>query len=264
MAEKFDRILNDCIERLLHGESLEQCLERYPEQAAGLEPLLRVAQGAQKASSIEPRPEFKAQARYQMSSLLRSGKRKPERRGLPVLGWIPRWATVVIIAVFVVLVAGGGTVAASSGSLPGDTLYSVKLATENVQRTFTFSDAGKAKLDASLAGRRAEEIARLAERGDSERVEAVRSRFEAHLERVKDLAAKIRQGKPENKTLLAELEQQLQNNADRDEALLQKAEEMAPWRCKPAILRARDRLCQAYEEALQAIDDSQNQDSVVP
>src|SRR4030042_1456479 len=93
MAEEFDRILSECLDRMVQGESLEQCLGRHPEQAAQLKPLLLIAQAAQKVSSVKPRPEFKAQARNQMLSWLHSRKRKPERKGLPVLGWMPRWAT---------------------------------------------------------------------------------------------------------------------------------------------------------------------------
>ena len=76
MAEGFEDILNECIDCLLRGESLEQCLQRYPEQAAELRPLLQVALAAQQASAIEPRAEFKAQARYQFHSLLYARERK--------------------------------------------------------------------------------------------------------------------------------------------------------------------------------------------
>lgn len=74
MSDRFEDILNECIDRLLQGESLEQCLQRYPEQAAELKPLLQVALEAQEASAVEPRPEFKAKAREQFRSVLYSPK----------------------------------------------------------------------------------------------------------------------------------------------------------------------------------------------
>ena len=40
---EFDDILATCIERLAAGQSVESCLERFPEEAAQLEPLLRLA-----------------------------------------------------------------------------------------------------------------------------------------------------------------------------------------------------------------------------
>jgi len=85
MAEEFEHILDECIDRLLRGESLEQCLQRYPEQAAQLEPLLRVALATQKASSVEPRPEFKVQARQQLSSVLYRQKPKAQPGRVPLL-----------------------------------------------------------------------------------------------------------------------------------------------------------------------------------
>lgn len=39
-----DEALNDCLERMRRGESLDACLARYPQHAADLEPLLRVGQ----------------------------------------------------------------------------------------------------------------------------------------------------------------------------------------------------------------------------
>ncbi|MCX6000055.1 MAG: hypothetical protein NTU41_10850, partial [Chloroflexi bacterium] len=92
VAERFDHILNDCVDRLLRGETVEQCLQHYPEQAEQLEPLLRTAAAAHAASaSVEPRPEFKAQVRYQALAALQAGKGKRRRNRMPVLGWLPRW-----------------------------------------------------------------------------------------------------------------------------------------------------------------------------
>ena len=257
MAEKFDDILNECIDRLLQGESLEQCLQRYPEQAEQLEPLLRVALATQRASSAaEPRSEFKAQARYQMRSLLYDQKQKAQPKRWSFFGWLPRWATIAIIVVFVFLLAGGGTAAAASNSLPGETLYPVKLATERVQFAFTFSEEGTARLHARFAGRRAEEMARLAEAGNLERVEAALSRFEAHLADIEDLAARIREGEPEDKAWFPELKQQLWRNAARDKRMLETAERRAPESARPAITQAREELREAYQVVFDALNDS--------
>ena len=40
MAKEFDVILDECIDRLNHGETLESCLADYPEQADQLKPVL--------------------------------------------------------------------------------------------------------------------------------------------------------------------------------------------------------------------------------
>jgi hypothetical protein len=177
--KEFDNILNECMERLLlEGESLEQCLERYPEQAAELKPLLETALEAREASSIKPRADFRARARYQFHSAL---KETAEARSGSSWGWFPRWATVAAI-VLVLVLAGGGTVAAAEGSMPDSPLYSVKLATEQVRLTLTTSQMGKAGLCAELADRRVAEIAYMAEKGDAEQVEVLTSRLDDKLE----------------------------------------------------------------------------------
>lgn len=76
MAEEFEHILDECIERALQGESLEQCLQLYPQHAAQLEPLLQVAIATQQATSIKPRPEYKLQSRQQLRSVLYGQKSK--------------------------------------------------------------------------------------------------------------------------------------------------------------------------------------------
>jgi len=174
---EFENILDECLERLVKGETVEQCLQRYPEQAAQLEPLLQTAQAVRKASAILPRSEFKARARYQFRSALQATATK---RRLPLFGLRPRWAMALMI-IAIVLVAGGGTAAAASNSMPDSPLYPVKLATEQVWLTLTPSDMGKARLCAALADRRVAEIIYMANRGDAEQVDAIAQRLDERL-----------------------------------------------------------------------------------
>ena len=186
MSKEFDNILDECLERLLvKGETIEQCLQSYPEQAAELEPLLRTALAAGEAVDFQPRPEFRAKARYQFRSALREME-GGSRRSL--FGWFPRWATSVAI-VLVVLVAGSGTVAAASNSMPDSPLYSVKLTTEQVRLTLTPSPLGKAEFCASLADRRIEEILYAAGKGNPRQVEEVTRELDVCLTRLSSLAS---------------------------------------------------------------------------
>ena len=177
-SKEFDDILDECLERLLvKGETIEQCLQSYPEQAAELKPLLQTALVARKASAIQPRAEFKARARYQFRSALREVASKRIR---PFFGWFPRWATVATMAL-VLLLAGGGTVAAAGNSMPDNPLYPVKLATEQAQLTLIPSQIGKAGLCAKLADRRVAEIIYMANKGDAQQVELIAQRLDKHL-----------------------------------------------------------------------------------
>ena len=43
MSHKFDHILDECIRALNAGDSIETCLQRYPQHADSLQPLLKMA-----------------------------------------------------------------------------------------------------------------------------------------------------------------------------------------------------------------------------
>ena len=164
MNRGFDDILDACLDRITQkGDSIEQCLESYPEQAGELEPLLRAALSAKDVSSIEPRTEFQRMAKARLLSAVAAKKEKEGRRRLPLWSWQQRWA-VALAVVLALVMMGGGTVAASTNSLPGDVLYSVKTTTERVQAFFTFGKESKANLYMRFAERRIVEIEALAER----------------------------------------------------------------------------------------------------
>lgn len=188
--EEFDNILDECLERVLvKGETIEQCLESYPQQADELKPLLLTALSAKRASAIQPHPEFKARARYQLLSALQSREARRSR----FFNWRPRWATAIAI-VLALLLAGGGTVAAASGSMPDETLYPVKLATEQVQLALTPSDLGKAQFLAELADKRVTEIIYLASQNKPGQIESTTQRLETYLAKVAVLATDENEG----------------------------------------------------------------------
>jgi hypothetical protein len=192
--KEFDNILDDCLERLLvKGESLEQCLEHYPAQAAELRPLLETALAAREASAIQPRPDFRARARYQFHSAL---KEMAVGKSRASWGWFPRWATVVAVVLALVL-AGGGTVLAADGSMPDSPLYSVKLATEQVRLALIPSQMGKARLCAELADRRVVEIAYMADKGDAEQVELITQSLDDKLDLLVVLVGGEKAAEPE-------------------------------------------------------------------
>ena len=178
--KEFDNILDECLERILtKGESVEQCLASYPDQATELEPLLQTALSAKETLAIKPRPEFRDRARYQMLIALREMEEKQPRR-FSFFSWQPRWATAVI-AVLILVLASGSTVAAAGNSMPDEPLYPVKLATERVRLAFTPSALGKAELYARLADKRVTEIVKMADKGKLKQVERTTQRLNAQL-----------------------------------------------------------------------------------
>ena len=268
---KFNDILDECLERLLvKGETLEQCLANYPEQAVELRPLLETALATKQASAIEPRPEFKARARYQFRSALQE---TGSRRRLSFFGWLPRWATVVAI-VLVLLLAGSGTVAAASDSMPDQPLYPIKIASEQVRLVLTPSTLGKAELYANLADKRVSEIVYVANKGDAKQVELVTQHLNNILTRIAILASAQR---GEGGVMMApapalapdesakkgggvniqangrnRLRQTLALYAVSHPARLRAILQQAPEPARPALMRAIAISVEGYEKALKA------------
>ena len=186
-SKEFDNALNECLERLLvGGETVEQCLRGFAKYADELRPMLETALAVREASTIQPRPEFRDRARYQFYSVLEETERKRSR---PFLwSWQPRWVAVVA-AVLAFLMAGSGTVAAASGSMPDEPLYAVKMATERVQLTLTPSSLGKAELYAKLADKRVLEIVQMASESKPEQIERAVQRLDSYLNEIAVLSA---------------------------------------------------------------------------
>jgi hypothetical protein len=273
---EFENILNECLDRLASGETLEQCLQSYPEQAAQLEPLLQMAQAVIKASAILPRAEFKARARYEFRSALQA---EATKRRQPLFR-LRRWS-VALMVVSILLLAGGGTAVAASNSMPDSPLYPVKLAAEQVQLTLTPSDMGKARLCAVLADRRVAEIICMADKGDAQRVELATQRLDERLEMLTELASAEEEGAPgalrapslapapapapveeapaeegvsAEGERRAELKSVVMRCADTNPAALRAALKEAPASAKPALRRAIFISEIDYDRALAALD----------
>lgn len=273
-SKEFDNVLDECLERVLvKGETIEQCLQSYPEQAAELEPLLQTALVTKKASAIQPRAEFKARARYQFRSALQE---VASRRSRPLFGWFPQWATVVTI-VLVLMLVGGGTVVAADNSMPDELLYPVKLEAERVRLILTPSDVGKAQLCARLADRRVAEIIYMANKGDALQVELITQRLDERLVMLAGLASALKAGgapkvmAPPSAPAPAEeakggkgvyagannrakLRMTVAHNAANHPQALRAVLEKAPESAKPALHRAIAVSVAGYKKALEALD----------
>jgi hypothetical protein len=184
---KFETILNECLEKLLTGtETVEQCLQRHPNDAKELEPLLRTAVSVNKAVDIKPSPELKTRVRYKLQ-LKMAEVEKPRRASW--LSMQPRWA-MAMMAVMLVFVLGGSAVLAADSSMPGSPLYPVKILTENISLKFAGSDIEKAELSLTFADRRVDEMNYLIESDklNEKNMEATANRYIAYVDQVNSLS----------------------------------------------------------------------------
>ena len=102
MTEEFDRLLDECIDRLNHGESLQQCLNDHPDQAAELRPLLLAMTQTKETMAFTPSPDTKRSARQRFFAAL-DKKRQPsfwER----ATTWQPLATAVISIAMIIILI----------------------------------------------------------------------------------------------------------------------------------------------------------------
>ncbi len=275
-SKEFNTILNECLERLLaEGETIEQCLERFPQHREELKSLLETAWAAKKASVILPRSEFRDKARYQFHLALQGMERKRTRF---FFGWQPRWAAAIAI-VLALLLAGSSTFAAAGNSMPGEPLYPVKLAAEQARLILTPSALGKAEFYARLADKRVLEIVHMAGQSKPEQVERMTGYLDIYLTRIADLtstervvsgipiapdmqkAPPLREGGKEGWEAYpgadrrSRLRSTMMRHAAYQPARLRALLKTVPESARPALLRAIAISERGYDKALQSLDE---------
>ncbi len=178
-VNNLDIILDDCLDRILiGGESEEECLADYPGYRDELKSLLDISLKTHQAmSSIEARPDFKARLRYELNSRMNYAN-APKRA---TFRWRMQWAPVALSFCIVLLLSGGGTVAAAGDSMPSDPLYNVKLASEQVQLFFTFDSEDKANLYSEFVAERVNEIVSMASANNVEAMDKSSKRMQSQL-----------------------------------------------------------------------------------
>ncbi|RMF28163.1 MAG: hypothetical protein D6759_16395, partial [Chloroflexi bacterium] len=160
MSRDIETLLEECLLQLRAGASVEECLARYPEQAEALRPYLTLMAEIRALPRPQARPEAVRAGRERMLAALAAKKQAAppptllERIG-QFLGGLrpmaPAWRAAVAMLLVVVVIGGSLSVVLASESLPGDPLYPVKRASEEVQLFLAFSPATRAQLLAHFA-----------------------------------------------------------------------------------------------------------------
>ncbi len=121
MANNFDRIIDECIDRINRGESLEDCLTDYPEHVKQLEPLLRAVCQTKEAYSFVPSAGAKSTARQRFNAALEALERRREARQ-PILPWLLGWSRVGVTVAAVLVIALIGYFGLRPVLFPGETM----------------------------------------------------------------------------------------------------------------------------------------------
>ena len=207
----FRSILDECLTALQQGACVETCLSRYPKQAERLRSLLTLAQRVSQTPPAALRPWAQRTSwemvRQQVVDL-RQGRRFHFN-----ISW--GWLRPVAIAASLFLALGlttGGLAYAARDSLPGSSLYRVKLITEDVRLWVAFDDSERAEILLNQSDERTEEIKELIQRG-----KPVPGSVLAALRDRNSRAAGILKDRPQEAALLARM---LQQSAAQEEMLV--------------------------------------------
>ncbi|MCX7791176.1 MAG: DUF5667 domain-containing protein, partial [Chloroflexaceae bacterium] len=183
MRPDLSQLLDEALEQLRAGASVEEILCAYPEHRADLEPMLRTAAAIrqQAVSSMPPSLEqWLASGRQEIEAIARATYARPEtfwqrlqRFFAPLTGQLAhrgalRMATVALTAILICFLTFYSVDQAAARSLPGDYLYAWKLASEQARIALTIDPNRRADLAAARVERRIAEINALTEGGNAD------------------------------------------------------------------------------------------------
>lgn len=198
-ADEFDRLAEAAFAGELDGSS-------------DLHQLAALAAELHALPAATPRPEFSAELRSRLmtaaaAELGAAGPEIADRLTVNRLAGTGRRRErriAVGIAALAVVGATAGTALASQGTLPGDALYPVKRAMENIQAGFSVGDQAKADNLLADANARLAEVSQLSQRDeptDGTQIQQTLTTFASQARNASDLLIEAYQTKPDPTTL---------------------------------------------------------------
>jgi len=258
--KKFEDILVQCIEDIKAGRSsIEGCLDRYPSVREQLEPLLRIALEIREPPDVKPSSAFKVKARVWLMDQIhgrRAITKWPWSRydsQVKPIPYIKRFsmsmASVILVIVLALSALGAGTVYAAQDSLPGDALYSVKLATEQAGMMLVRDDAARAERALSFAERRMGEMEALAEKGRPQDLDLAVEKYGYALNMALTMMDRAGDGEPATGNITARVAEATARHL----LVLDEVWDIVPGEAKAAIAHARNVSQMGYFYALAAL-----------
>ncbi|GAB4526627.1 MAG: hypothetical protein Fur0018_11930 [Anaerolineales bacterium] len=211
MNENLETILDQCLERMANGESLESCLRSYPQHAAVLRDLLVLGSRLQALAVPPARKEARQVGEARLRDQLQTARRTPVSNLLEVITMKKIFVSVLM---FCALLVGSGalTAFASQDALPGDALYAVKTGLEGVQMSLTMDHASAARLALQLVDRRLMELNALAQANRYADMQPAIVLLDAHLSVVQQAIDTLRRTNPVQAQAIAILFSQAQQS----------------------------------------------------
>lgn len=168
MNEELIEAFDMCWDKIKDGATIEECLRDYPNLSQDLQPFLETAIMAQSLSVSEVSNEVINRSRTRLL-----GNSAQMRHNKPAKEAFMRFPLVVISAVLLTLVFILGSrelIVVSAESLPGDDLYPIKRAVQDIRVRFTPNRELKHEMENQYRGQRIKEVIDLLAIGRIERV----------------------------------------------------------------------------------------------
>ncbi len=267
MNRKLDRVIDECLSRVQAGdETVQDCVQAYPELKDVLEPMLALALRVNETLAPEkPDEQYVRNAklrilnRVKVSVTSNSSKSVQSRRAPHIDFRRRRWSTVIAGVVIAAMLFGSGIGLrqASASALPGDSLYPVKRAGEEIQLAFSFSTGGDMALLYDFAESRLEEAQTLSEEGRYDDLGIALDGFEDAMGMLEEIAqeGEIGNGNIDLAKIQAKHEKHIQ--------VLERVREQVPEHARAAIDHAIERSGRS-QEVFKVIHEGGNPSDLAP
>jgi hypothetical protein len=213
--------LQQCLELILNeNRPVEEALRLYPEEVEELGPLIDQALYLQlNSSAFDPDPQFVQVSKQRLlrrlsetqGSIYKPATRNNWWNWLLNLGENRTLAVrfaVVMILILCLFTGGTGVAFASQNTVPGDSLYGVKIGLEDLTLALTPDQARNAMLNMQYAERRLVEIRTLQEQGHLELVGIALMNYQKHVEQATRVMDQAVQKNPAQGAHIASLVQE--------------------------------------------------------
>jgi hypothetical protein len=213
--------LQHCLDLILNeNRPVEEALRLYPKEVEELGPLIEQALYLQaNSSAFDPDPQFVQISKGRLLSRLSETQGSSYRPAARNSWW--SWLfnlggnrtlalrfAVVMILILALFMGGTGVAFASQTTVPGDTLYGVKIGLEDLTLALTPDPSRSAMLNLQYADRRLVEIRTLEIHGRADLVAPALLNYQKHLEQATQVMDRVVQQNPKQGALIASIVQE--------------------------------------------------------
>lgn len=184
MNARMQDILDESLAAMLdRGESIADCIKRYPDAATELKPLLSLAaRGQQALTATMPVPARSAvRKRIMAQALAQKTAPVPDRTPWSRF-WPRRLAMRSLVVAGAIMLLGAGTAFAATQAGPDSLFYRFKTGMESARTTLAWQKLDQAAVETGNAGKRLDEISGMAAANKPEYIPGLLASYHQHID----------------------------------------------------------------------------------